>query len=178
MLVKVDPLSSERLARATQLLNKTNQMNLTSRRCSEDELTRWAEHPGRDIYCVSVSDRLGSAGLTGLFSIEVHDGAAHLVDFVLSCRVFGRRVEDAMLHLAAQFALDAGATRLVADVLPTSKNAPCREFFEASPLERTGEVSFAADLSRLGRVPPPEGLRIDVGARITGCGSSGEAVAR
>ena len=94
----------------------------------------WASEPGRATWCVTVSDRLGDAGLTGLVSVAVDGDEARLVDFVLSCRVMGRRVEPAMVHLASGLARELGARRLVATFLPTAKNDPCRRFFDESGL--------------------------------------------
>ena len=59
------------LARATQLLNKTNQMNLTTRRLTEEELLKWWLDAGRRCSTVRVADRFSDVGLTGLFSVQV-----------------------------------------------------------------------------------------------------------
>jgi FkbH-like protein len=135
--VRVEELSASNLARTTQLLNKTNQMNLTTRRMTETELKDWAAGPGRWLYAVSVSDRLGDAGLTGILGVEARDGTAHVVDFVLSCRVMGRRVEETMAHVAVELARRHGLSRVVAELIPTAKNKPCRTFFEGSRFQHT-----------------------------------------
>lgn len=133
--VTVEPLGPANLARTAQLLNKTNQMNLATRRLTDPELTAWAAAPGRVLWAVSVADRYGDAGLTGIVSVEVADGAARVVDYVLSCRVMGRRVEETMVHLAVETARAAGATSLEARLLPTKKNKPCLDFWKRSGLE-------------------------------------------
>jgi FkbH-like protein len=146
MRVKVEPLTSTNLARATQLLNKTNQLNLTTRRMTEAELTAWAQAPGRVFWTISVADRFGDAGLTGLVSVELDSGKARIVDYVLSCRVMGRKVEETMIHLAV--ASSAGkASSLTAQHLPTAKNKPCLAFFERSGLTAGDAGSFHWDLS-------------------------------
>jgi FkbH-like protein len=136
-VVRVEPLGASNLTRATQLLNKTNQMNLRTRRLSSGELEAWAEPRGRATWCVSVADRLGDAGLTGIVSVELDGNRASIVDFVLSCRVMGRRIEETMLHLAGRMARALDATVLVAEPLPTAKNAPCLRFFAGSGLSET-----------------------------------------
>ena len=88
-----------------------------------------------------MSDRLGDAGLTGLVSIAVDGDEARLVDFVLSCRVMGRRVEPAMVHLASLPGRELGARRLVATFVPTAKNGPCRRFFDESGLTHSAATS-------------------------------------
>lgn len=145
--VKAEPLSTSNLSRATQLLNKTNQLNLTTRRMTEVELSAWAEGPGRVLYAVSVSDRFGDAGLTGLVSIEIDNGAARVVDYVLSCRVMGRKVEETMVHLAVTSAAGRAST-LTATHLPTAKNKPCLAFWQRSEFTPGPDGSFSWDLSR------------------------------
>jgi predicted enzyme involved in methoxymalonyl-ACP biosynthesis len=58
------------------------------------------------------------------------------VDFVLSCRVMGRRIELAMLHVANEWARAHDADRLLARYIKTAKNAPCHDILTSSPLER------------------------------------------
>lgn len=153
--VRVESLNSTNLARAAQLLNKTNQMNLTTRRLTEAELTEWANTDGHVFYTVSVSDRFGDSGLTGLLSVErTPDEAARIVDYVLSCRVMGRKVEETMLHLAVTWAQSKGARRVVAELLETKKNKPCLGFFQRSGFETNGNV-FEWDAQKSYDLPTP-----------------------
>jgi FkbH-like protein len=128
--------------RAAQLLNKTNQLNLATRRLTESELVAWADHPNRQFFVISVADRLGEAGLTGLLSLEFDDGVAHIVDYVLSCRVMGRKVEETMVHIAVAAAADRGATTVLARYLPTAKNKPCLSFWQRSGFEADEQNGF------------------------------------
>jgi FkbH-like protein len=143
--VRVEALNAANVARTTQLLNKTNQLNLSTRRLTEAELTDWAKVPGHSVHAVSVSDRLGDAGLTGILGLEVEGNVCRVVDFVLSCRVMGRRVEEAMVHLAVDRARSLSLERVVADLIPTKKNAPCLEFWQRSGFQREGETRFTWD---------------------------------
>ncbi len=137
--VRAEPLGPTNLARTTQLLNKTNQMNLSTRRLTEVELTEWAKGPGRGLWAVSVSDKFGDAGLTGIVSLEANGAGARIVDFVLSCRVMGRKVEETMVHLAVARARELGLGTVEAVLLPTSKNKPCLDFWKGSGFARDGE---------------------------------------
>lgn len=69
--VEVAPLAPENLKRAAQLLNKTNQMNLRTRRMSEEELLGWSAEEGHLAFAFSVFDRFGAYGLTGLASMTL-----------------------------------------------------------------------------------------------------------
>ncbi len=125
MIVRVEPLAPDNLARAAQLLNKTNQMNLRTRRLDEAALLDWSRRDGRRVWVLRVADKLGDLGLTGLVSIEREGPIAHLPDLLLSCRVMGRKLEHLMLALAVREAQGMGLHRVEARYLPTDKNGPC-----------------------------------------------------
>jgi hypothetical protein len=92
-----------------------------------------------------VSDRFGDAGLTGVVSLEVDSQQGRIVDFILSCRVMGRQVEESILYFLEKAARTRGCDRLVVEYLPTAKNAPCLNFLQRN-LERKDGNTFAVDL--------------------------------
>lgn len=143
--VTVEPVGAGNLGRTVQLLNKTNQMNLATRRMTEKEFAAWASVAGRQAWCFRVSDRFGDSGLTGVLSLANDGDHARLVDFVLSCRVFGRKVEHSMVHWAVARARINGKEKLVAQLLPTDKNSPCLQFWKSSGFSSEGET-FIWDL--------------------------------
>jgi FkbH-like protein len=146
--VRVGTLNASNLPRVAQLLNKTNQMNLSTRRLTAPELLQWAGQPGHHLWAFRVADRFEDAGLTGIISIAVDRHEAHVVDFVLSCRVMGRQIEEAMLHHAVQHARELGLETLSAEYLPTAKNAPTLRFLERSGLENGDGHRFRWELQR------------------------------
>lgn len=137
--VTCEPLGPANLQRAAQLLNKTNQMNLTTRRLTEQELHRWANIEGNGVFVYRVSDRFGDHGLTGLASFTMNGSTANICDFVLSCRVLGRGVEESMLHDLTGRARQLCAARVLATCRPTPKNGPCQEFFRTRSRFAAGE---------------------------------------
>jgi FkbH-like protein len=160
--VIAERLSAVNLPRTAQLLNKTNQMNLATRRLTEAELSAWAAGDGRQVWTFRVQDRFGDSGLTGIASLELHGEAAHIVDFVLSCRVMGRRVEETMLSHLARAAGEVGARELVATYLPTAKNGVCLSFWaERSGFERRGEGEVFRRSLELA-YPAPDGIELVV----------------
>jgi FkbH-like protein len=157
--VQVEDLHPASLQRAAQLLNKTNQMNLSTRRMSEAELMAWAEQKHHKLWTLRVSDRFGDAGLTGIVSLELHDRKAQIVDFVLSCRVLGRKIEEAMLSTALQYAQALGAAEVYARYIPTSKNKPCLDFFKSlAPRFHQQEECFIRNVEH--PFPPPEHIEL------------------
>jgi FkbH-like protein len=145
-VVKVEPLGKTNLTRTAQLLNKTNQMNLATRRLTEAELAEWAALPGHHLWSFRVSDRLGDSGLTGIASLIERDGDCCVADYVLSCRVMGRRVEETIVAWLVGQAKRLGARRLVAEFMPTPKNQPCLDFLRRSGLDEAVEHRFTFDL--------------------------------
>jgi FkbH-like protein len=161
--VATAPLGPANIKRVVQLLNKTNQMNLATRRLSEAELEAWlAGGEGRSLTALTVADRFGDLGLTGIVSWQADGEDLALVDFVLSCRAMGREVEKAMAHLAVEAARGAGKARVTARYLQTERNRPCLEFWQSSGFEEAAPSLFAWDAA--GAYPLPEAVRIDADA--------------
>lgn len=156
--VLAGPLRRDSLARATQLLNKTNQFNLSLRRLDEESFWDWAAEPGNTTYTFHVSDRFGDFGLTGLASLSVAGTEATIVDFVMSCRVMGKRVEEALLGYTLDQAMIAGAHRVLVSPVDGPRNGPAKTFFGAkfSPGERA-----KIDPTQTG-VPPHIRLREEI----------------
>lgn len=146
--VNVAPLSKTNLARTAQLLNKTNQMNLSTRRMTEAELLAWAEHPSRKLWTFRVMDKFGDSGLTGIASLETNGSTARIIDFVLSCRVFGRKIEDLMFYVLYAHAQKCRVKELQAKYLPTPKNKPCLEFLRRLELKEREPHVFTWDMNQ------------------------------
>jgi FkbH-like protein len=159
--VQVEQLDAANLQRATQLLNKTNQMNLSTRRLSEDELLAWAEKDHHRFWTLRVSDKFGDAGLTGIVSLEIKDRSAQIVDFIVSCRVLGRKIEETMLAIVIDHMQEFGIESLYARYIATSKNKPCLDFFEslAPRFQRQGDC-FVRDTKL--PFPAPEHIKLDI----------------
>ena len=130
--VAVEELTDADQLRVVQLLNKTNQMNLSTRRATEHELHAWLQQNSRKLWSFRVRDKFGDSGLTGILSLDIESGVAQVTDFVLSCRVMGRKVEHAMVAFAVQYCASLGLKELSAKYLPTPKNKPCLNFWMSS----------------------------------------------
>jgi FkbH-like protein len=145
--VRFEPLGPQNIARAAQLLNKTNQLNLRTRRLSEAELLAWSREGGHESWAVHVSDRFGPAGLTGLLGLARRGEDVHLEDYVLSCRVMGRRVEETMVWAACVRASVLGGRQLLVRPIETAKNKPCRDFFLRTEGLTPDAAGYARSLS-------------------------------
>jgi FkbH-like protein len=157
LVVRFEPLRPANIARAAQLLNKTNQLNLRTRRLGETELLEWSREGGHEGWAVHVSDRFGNAGLTGLLGMAREGDDVALVDYVLSCRVMGRRVEEAMVWAAQVRAARLGGQKLVIEPIATAKNKPCLDFF--ARLEGEAAPRYVRDAGSA--EPAPAGIRLE-----------------
>jgi FkbH-like protein len=117
------------LPRTVQLINKTNQFNLTTRRHSEADVERLARQPGSQVLALRVRDCFGDAGLVGVAICLQHGDAAYIDTFLLSCRVIGRGIETALLACLAAEARRRGAVRLFGEYAATPKNNIAAGFY-------------------------------------------------
>lgn len=130
--VSFESLNTENFQRVLQLLNKTNQMNLLTNRYSETELLRRLNNNDDLIFAFSVKDNFGDAGLTGVIGLRIENDNLVFTDFVLSCRVIGRKVEETMLSVAVDLAKKKELKNVIANYIETEKNKPCFDFFKNS----------------------------------------------
>lgn len=131
--VEFEAVGSGNLARAAQLTQRTNQMNASTKRRTEGEITAWLAKSEREGWVVSVRDRFGDYGVVGLGLIEFAGDVARIDTFLLSCRALGRGVEHGMMrHLAAR-AQAHGAGRIEIEWTASERNAPARDFVASMP---------------------------------------------
>jgi FkbH-like protein len=145
--LRVDTVNPSNTERVVQLFNKTNQLNLSTRRLTASEVADWAATPQHSLLAVSASDRFGDMGLVAVLGVEVVGSRGRLVDFILSCRIMGRRVEETMIHLAISEVARLGGIDLQAHYLPTSRNRPTLDVLRSAGLSEVEEHVFLVDCS-------------------------------
>ena len=118
------------LQRIVQLINKTNQFNLTTRRYTEAEVLQAMKNPRAFTLQLRLVDRLGDNGIIGIVIGEVDPaGTAVLDTWLMSCRVLGRGVEQATLGLICNQAKRLDAGELIGEYRPTPKNTMVKEHY-------------------------------------------------
>jgi FkbH-like protein len=120
--VTIDPVEDGTMSRVVQLLAKTNQFNLTTRRHDEATIRRRIAAGSWRVYTMKVAERFGDFGLTGAAILEQEADTWHLESFLLSCRVIGKSVETALLARVAEDARAAGASALSAEFIESGRN--------------------------------------------------------
>lgn len=130
------PFDDIGLHRIAQLINKTNQFNLTTRRYSEDEVRAVIADPGACGLQLRLIDRFGDNGIISIVIGRMQDPHDLLIDtWLMSCRVLGRQVEPTTLNLVAEAAKRLGARRLIGVYVPTKKNGMVEDHY--------GKLGFA-----------------------------------
>jgi FkbH-like protein len=115
--------------RLAQMEMKTNQFNLTTRRYDEAQLAELQARPDVRVLACWLRDRFADHGLVAS-AILVGEGPDWRIDsWLMSCRVFSRTLEQAMLNVMAAQARQAGARRLVGQYLPTDRNGVVKDLF-------------------------------------------------
>lgn len=156
--LKIEEINKTNSARTVQLFNKTNQMNLSTRRHTEAELLNWLKQADRKLWTIRVSDKFGDSGLTGILSINVDNNKAQIIDLILSCRVFGRKIEYAMLHKAINYSQKRELSQVYAEYIPTPKNKPCLDFLNSSGFKSNKNI-FTYDCTE--NFPLPDFITIE-----------------
>lgn len=125
---RVDAL--ENRERLLQLLNKTNQFNLTTTRYTEAELEQiLADKDSYEVYLFEVSDRFGNNGITAAVIVRYGE-KAEIESFVLSCRIMGRMIENMVLDYVENDAWYRGYRELFGRYVYTPKSKPVERFYD------------------------------------------------
>ena len=134
-LTPVDP--KEHLDRLTQLLNKTNQFNLTTRRYTREQMQQIVEDAGKRVFLYQVTDAFGDNGIVAAAIVDTDGELPEITDLVMSCRVMGRNIENAVIDRIEEQMQEEGYTGLRGRYIPTAKNKPVEALYEKLGYHRT-----------------------------------------
>jgi FkbH-like protein len=155
-------------ARITQLINKTNQFNLTTQRYSEADIAAFEADPDILGLQVRLQDRFGDNGMISVVICK-RDGDSWLIDtWLMSCRVLNRRLEEQILNILYACARERGIRRLIGVYRPSAKNGMVKEHYHKLGFAPVGENDEAATWS-LGLdtyVPRPVPITVTTGAGL------------
>ena len=146
LTVRISRMHENQLPRVAQLVERTNQFNLTTIRRTELELRKLWGSGTYDFLTVEVEDRYGDYGLVGL-TISSREHRSIIVDtFLLSCRALGRGVEHQMLASLGKRALEQSLEFVDVPYLETQRNRPALDFLRSggigTPVSRAKELWF------------------------------------
>lgn len=126
--------------RLTQLVNKTNQFNLTTRRYTQGELEELIRLPQKKVYLYSVSDRFGDSGVVAAAVIDCSGKIPEVEELVMSCRVMGKNIEFALVEDMEADLRASGYERLRASYFPTARNAPVEGLYRQLGYQKTADL--------------------------------------
>ncbi|MFI5348079.1 MAG: HAD-IIIC family phosphatase [Elusimicrobiota bacterium] len=154
MRAETSPFQEADVARLAQLINKTNQFNLTTRRTTEAEVRALASDPAAWTLSVRLADRLGDYGLISAVVARKKGDAFEIENWLMSCRVLGRDVEKLVYNRLVEAARAAGAKSLVGRYVPTAKNGLVKDLFRG--------LGFSAESDGVWRLPAADAKLCEV----------------
>ena len=140
MEIQFAPFDRIGRARISQLINKSNQFNLTTRRYSEADVAAAEADPDVFTLQVRLIDRFGDNGMIGVVICRPAAAGEWVIDtWLMSCRVLGRKVEQMVLRELLLQARQTGIDRLTGQFIPTEKNALVRDHYASLGFAKVGE---------------------------------------
>ena len=97
--IKILDINRSNINRAEQLFNKTNQFNFTTNRYNKNQLINIKNKPFTTIKLLSLSDKFGEHGIIGSFIYIQQKNCIIVSDFLLSCRILSRKIEEYIIYL-------------------------------------------------------------------------------
>jgi len=146
MEMEIKPACDFTIPRISQLTQKTNQLNMTTRRYSEADIIEFASSSDCDVFSVSSRDRFGENGIVGVIILKFVRQTCYIDTFLLSCRVIGRTIEQSMVAFIVEFAKARGIYELIGEFIPTKKNKPAGDIYASQNFRKIDENRFVADL--------------------------------
>ena len=152
MRMKVEPIDELNIERVTQLVNKSNQFNLTTRRYTLAQSREMAASPDWRTLTFSLRDSLGDNGLISVILLRKHDDALAIDTWVMSCRVLQRGVEQFARNELVELARAEGCARILRNLYADGQErrwSPTimRRWASSRPARTAGRRSGACDIA-------------------------------
>ena len=140
LIGKLDEISCFKdiyLDRIVQLINKTNQFNLTTQRHTEKSIQVLANNNDFRVISIRVTDKFGDNGITGLAIISIKDAISWQIEtFLLSCRIIGRKAEEVLLAYLINEAKAHNAKFVYGYFVESKKNSLVKDFYSINGFKK------------------------------------------
>lgn len=130
MHAEIHPFNPISYSRISQLSNKSNQYNLTTKRYTIEEIKRIAEDSRYVTLQGRLEDKFGDNGIVSLIIGEIKDNCCDIILWVMSCRVLKRNMEYAMMDCLVRVCGDFGVTEIIGKYIPSDKNAMVQDHYK------------------------------------------------
>jgi len=128
--VRLAVATEDQVARVAQLTLRTNQFNLTTRRLRQGDVRELMADPRHLVLTIQSGDRFGDNGVVGAIFYRRAGEFAHIDNFLLSCRVFSRGIEQACLAALLRHAKHTGVDAVFGTYRRTAKNGAVSDFYQ------------------------------------------------
>jgi FkbH-like protein len=120
------------IPRMSQMSQKTNQFNLTTKRYTEGDIKNFIDDDSANVFAFSVADKFGDSGITGLCIIIFNDKnqTAVIDTFLMSCRIIGRNIEYAFIDYLVDILKSNKINEIQAKYIKTQKNGQVKTFYD------------------------------------------------
>ncbi|MGA8029548.1 MAG: HAD-IIIC family phosphatase [Bryobacteraceae bacterium] len=148
MKLKIALFDEAHLPRITQLLQRSNQFNLTTNRYNEAQCRQMMRDNDCTPLYAELKDGFGDHGLISIVIVRFTSETAEITDWLMSCRVLGRGVEQELMNYVFDLARQRGALEVAGRYIPTPKNGMVRDFYSRFGFHiryepPSGETQFA-----------------------------------
>ncbi len=130
MEAEIRPFDRTSMARLAQLTNKSNQFNLTTRRCTQSELEIYAEDADYITLYGRLKDKFGDNGIVTVMFGHLEKQILNIDLWLMSCRVLKRNMEHAMMDSLVDICKARGIKEIVGYYYPTAKNGMVKDFYK------------------------------------------------
>jgi len=163
MRATIRPVTAVNIQRVTQLVNKSNQFNLTTRRRTIAEIEALQEDPTWRTITISLTDKLGDNGLISVIFARKTDDVFDIDTWLMSCRVLQRGVEQIALGELVRAGRELGCTRIRGTYVPTPRNSMVKDHYSSlgfSADGADGETTYWSLVVEEERVPEPVPIEV------------------
>lgn len=138
------PFDAFHYPRIAQLTQRSNQFNLRTVRYTEAEIEAVAQDDAHFTLYFTLKDKFGDHGLISVVILDKQEeGTLFVSEWLMSCRVLKRGMEEFIINKIVQTAVDHGYRTVVGEYLPTAKNAMVKDLYEKLGFIRQGDHRFA-----------------------------------
>ncbi|MBF0361114.1 MAG: HAD-IIIC family phosphatase [Oligoflexia bacterium] len=130
MKLLISPINHGNLERVVQLINKTNQFNLRTKRYTETDVMKMLSSSNYQTYTAILQDKFSDHGLISIIILKIEKEIAFIDTFLMSCRVLKRGVEIALMKQVIDFCEGRGVSTIVGEYIPTEKNQMVKNLYE------------------------------------------------
>ena len=163
MVISLEDLNETNSMRCYELLARSNQLNLSTNRYSEVEYKKLLDDNSVVCKAIRCADKFGDYGVVSFISIHINGNKATIKDFVISCRVAKKKVEQSIIIALKPLFIQRGITCLNAKLIKTKKNGPLAAVFDELPFEKEteSELNILYSINDINQIPDKGIMKIN-----------------